>query len=69
MTPQIIRTIEELKALDSDTYLANRDCVIMAAFDWEDDYQIDPADMFPIVVIATGERVRAACKALEEERA
>ena len=66
--PQIIRTIEQLDALDPDTYLVNSDQVVMHTFDWVDDYNIDPTDMFPLAVIASGEQVRAACKALEKEQ-
>lgn len=66
MTPYIIHTAEELEALDQDGYLVNSDGVVMPAFDWVDDYNIDPTDMFPLAVIVIGEQVRATREALEE---
>ena len=72
MTPQIIRTREELAALDPDTLLRGR---------YEgDDWQQHVADLkccdvmwrpwveyaLPAVVIATGDEVRAARQALAE---
>lgn len=67
--PQIIRTIEELEALDPDTALT--------LYTWES--TIWPASYFqkyfedgyipdlPATVIATGTQVRAARKALEQD--
>lgn len=57
MTPQIIRTVEELEALDPDTLVMSRKGYLAHA---EDNIRI------PAVVIATGEQVRAAQQALEE---
>lgn len=59
--PQIIRTVEELEALDPDTVvmldrfgtLTTADC-------------LPHSHNLPAVVVATGEQVRAARKALEE---
>ena len=65
-TPQIIRTVEELAALDPDTlilegvgYLAS---VKMSKING--DYE----SYLPAVVVATGEQVRAALEALKGER-
>ena len=67
--PQIIRTVEELEALDPLTvvYTTDRDAP-MCASDLLDDIDYDPyyADDLPAVVVATAEQVRAARKALEE---
>ena len=70
MTPQIIRTREDLAALDPDTLLLDVDDpwheVRMSASEWMEDYAIDAEGIFPLAVIATGEHVRAARQALEE---
>ena len=64
---QIIRTLEELEALDPDTLVGtHRDIVsttfgaghILATAYLED-------LMFPMVVVATGDQVRAAREAME----
>ena len=55
--PQIIRTAEELEALNPDTLVMSRKGYLAHA---EDNIRI------PSVVIATGDQVRAARKALEE---
>lgn len=68
--PRIIRTIAELEALDPDTLLISphRDYPISAGdFLHEIEWDIDYADDLPAVKIATGEQVRAARRALEEE--
>lgn len=59
--PHIIRTVAELDALDSDTALILSSS--MRSADWEETNDND----LPAVVIATGEQVRAARKALEEQ--
>lgn len=56
--PQIIRTVEELEALDPDTLVMSRKGYLAHA---EDNIRI------PVVVVATADQVRAARKALEEE--
>ena len=70
---RVIRTMEDLKALDPDTALT--------LYPWEgatiwkasyfqkrfEDTGYIPPDL-PAVVIATGEQVRAALEALEEEK-
>ena len=70
MTPRIIRTREELAALDPDTVLFDVDDpryeVRMSASEWMEDYAIDAKGIFPLAVLATGEQVRAARQALEE---
>ena len=72
MKPQIIRTREELAALDPDTLLRGR----YEGDDWHQHvYDMQYHDgtwrpgveyVFPSVVIATGEQVRAARQALED---
>ena len=66
--PQIIRTREELVDLDPDTLLAERrdawGDTVLTADDWMNEWR-DDADG-NIVVIATGNQVRAARQALEE---
>lgn len=57
MTPYIIHTAEELEALDPDTIVMSRKGYLASA---QDNIRI------PAVVIATGEQVRAARKALED---
>ena len=68
--PQIIRSVEELKALDPDTQLMTTDLhwesAIMPQRDWLDDWEIDPHGIFPLAVIAPGPQVRAARQALKE---
>lgn len=71
--PQIIHTAVELEALDPETMLMRSEweCdpepIVMAQRDWASDYTICPAGLLPLAVIATGEQVRAARKALEED--
>lgn len=57
MTPQVIRTLADLEALDPDTVVISRKGYLAHA---EDNIRI------PAVVIATGEQVRAAQQALED---
>lgn len=58
--PRIIRTVEELEALDPDTLVLGCDYSTFSAGD------MGMEDLLPAVVISTGEQVRAARKALEE---
>ena len=71
VAPQIIRTREELAALDPEAILFrpydDMHDTIMTAADFLSDYDIDPDAVLPAVVIATGDHVRAARQALEEE--
>ena len=64
-TPRIIRTPEELEALDPDTALIAPDCWMrLAGF-----MQGNPpliSTYLPAAVIATGDQVRAAREAMEE---
>lgn len=72
--PQIIRTREELAALDPDTLVVadltltrgwsthHQKCAYRAA----DAHMLDLTWQGPVVVIATGDQVRAARQALEE---
>lgn len=69
--PKIIRTRNELAALDPDTVLMTTDLFdpLTPVWDWLDG-KGNPArgteNGLPAVVIATGEQVRAARQALEE---
>ena len=67
--PQIIRTREELAALDPDTLLIDADDpwydVRLCAHEWMEDYTIETEGFFPLAVIATGDTVRAAQQALD----
>lgn len=63
MTPQIIRTAAEYERLQSDTIVLNRRGSLMRAVN------IWPDSDLPAVVIATGDQVRAARRALEKEQA
>lgn len=73
MAPQIVRTIEELAALDPETIMQRYDNVsgrwprvesaadlLYAASHWSWSH------CFPAVVVATGEQVRAAREALRQ---
>ena len=68
----IIRTAEELEALDPDTMLIRSaqdwadPQIPMLAQEWLNDWEIDPDRIFPLAIIATAAQVRAARKALEE---
>lgn len=69
--PQIIRTVEELEALDKMTVLMDSDegYPLSLVWEWFDDDGTpwpDSQKDFPAVVVATGESVRAAREALEE---
>lgn len=55
LTPTIIRTVEELEALDPDSLVLDRTGHLMTN-----------RDRLPAVVVATAEQVRAAREALEE---
>ena len=72
MTPQIIRTRDELAALDPDTVLMSTDLFdpLTWVWDWLDG-EGNPArgteNGLPAVVIATGDETRAAMQALKEE--
>lgn len=69
--PQIIRTRDELAALDPDTVLMNTDLFdpLTPVWDWLDG-EGNPArgteSGLPAVIIATGKQARAARQALEE---
>ena len=67
--PEIIRTREELAALDPDTLLIDADDpwydVRLCAHEWMEDYTIETEGFFPLAVIATGDTVRAAQQALD----
>lgn len=65
--PRIIRTRDELAALDPDTVLGvwhpdlDMGCILMPAREWADNPSVTP-----LAVIATGDHVRAARQALKE---
>ena len=68
-TPQVIRTVRELEALDPDTVLGvwneelEMGCIFLKAREWilEDSFP-------PLTVIANGEYVRAVQKALKDDQ-
>lgn len=70
--PQIIRTSEELQALDPDTLVAiprdYGDCDRPRLAGWVRTFYPlgEPSPVFPAVVVATGAQVRAARTALQE---
>lgn len=70
--PRIIRTVEELEDLGEDAWLMsftdeNFDDVAMIQGGWLHDYGLDYGDIFPLVVLATGDQVRAAREAMKQE--
>ena len=66
MTHQIIRTAEELHALDPETLLTDKGCDVMSAEVWYDNADFPQDETDRLAVIATGDQVRAARKALED---
>lgn len=69
---QVIRTVEELEALDPDTILMRHEKVSGVHYmdpqrGWLDICEIGIDHIFPLVVIATGEHVRAAKQGLREQ--
>ena len=68
MTAQIIRTREELAALDHEAILSDSAGPYTASYAvagiYDEDYEA--RDYLPAVVIATGDHVRAARQALED---
>lgn len=69
-SPQVIYTHKELAALDPDTLLMGlRDAwgaTVLRAHDWLEGFTENSADFPVLAVVATGGRVRAALRALEE---
>lgn len=66
--PQIIRTIEELEAIDPNTVLtAFRDDGVDVIFRAWDVWQNDDTAHFPAVVICGGEQLFSARNALQKE--
>ena len=70
--PQIIRTVDELAALDPSTLLATRGLVaalpleILWLLDSPPESVLSHDDLLPAVVVATGNQSRAAQQALAE---
>ena len=68
-TPRIIRTVEELEALDPDAVTINNAGAIERVDNWLGEsgkpYPLSKWHL-PAVVIATGEQVRAAREAMEQ---
>lgn len=71
---RIIRTLEELEALvkvDAEAVVASSDIgsgyIVEPVFKMCEMYKIGYVSIFPAVVIATGDQVRAAREAMEEE--
>lgn len=62
--PQIIRTVEELEALDNEDFLMTLDGNIYYAIGAKG--RLFPGDL-PAVLVAPAAQVRAALKALEKE--
>lgn len=73
VAPKIIRTREELAALDPDTLLTTRGLVsslplgILWHLDSPPESVLYTGDLLPAVVVATGDQTRAARQALKEE--
>lgn len=63
----IIRTVEELEALDPDTFLLDSDDAGLTQDDWMSFFRDYDNHIFPLVVIATGDQIRQARRLLEEE--
>ena len=65
---QIIRTMEELEALDPETVTIDNEGTIESVSEWLDDsgkaYPYDKC-FLPAAVLATGDQVRAAREAME----
>ena len=74
MTPQIIRTRDELASLDDDTLVVTDTALAhgwlthyrKSAYRAADAHRLDLTRSGPVVVIATGDHVRAAREALKE---
>ena len=67
---QIVRTVEELEALDPDTCTLDKFGDFDFAKAWVDENGkmfVGHVDFLPAVVFATGTQVRAACEAMEKE--
>ena len=73
MNHQVVRTREELAALDPDTLLTTRGLVsslpreILWHLDSPPESVLYTGDLLPAVVVATGDQTRAARQALKEE--
>ena len=63
---QVIRTVEELEALDPDTLVGTHREIVSTTFGAGHILATDYLDdlMFPMVIVATGEQVRAAREAM-----
>ena len=66
---RIIRTVQELEALDPDTLVGTHREIVSTTFGAGHILATDYLDdlMFPMVIVATGRQVRAAREAMEEE--
>lgn len=65
--PQIIRTHEELAALDPDTVLLSGESILLTAADCVENSGFPLYDNDQLAVVATGDQIRAAQQALKEE--
>ena len=65
---QVIRTVEELEALDPDMLVGTHREMVSTTFGAGHILATDYLDdlMFPMVIVATGEQVRAAREAMEQ---
>lgn len=64
--PRVIRTTDELTALDPDTVLLGEESILLTAADCVENSGFPLYDNDRLVVVATGEQVRAARQALKE---
>lgn len=64
--PHIIRTDSELRAIDSEALLTDRNGEVMSAQDYYETGEFPLNEDDRLAVIATGETVRAAKEALEK---
>lgn len=65
MNPRIIRTLADLESIDPDTVLLGGESILLTAADCVENSGFPLYDNDRLVVIATGEQVRAARQALE----
>lgn len=66
MKPRIIRTRDELAALDPETVVIGEELIVFTAADCVENNGFPLYDNDRLVVVATGEQVRAARQTLEE---
>lgn len=67
-TPQIVRTTNELTAIDPDTVLLGEESILFTAADCVENSGFPLYDNDQLAVVATGDQVRAARQALITEK-